>query len=167
MFFETGLSYTSEIKNVGLKVAAVGEFGTNQDADKKNLRAYEVGANLSYKGFTVGGSYGDWGKYNEAKTGSDNIGKTSYWTAGLGYANGPISASLTHLQSKKGTTDLANKKAAYDKLRNTVLGVDYKLAPGVLPYVEFASFKMNQASQAKPEDNNKGHIIMTGVKLNF
>ena len=173
--FEAGLSYATEVKNVGVKFAVVSQFGKNQkvtpgtgstaDQNHKNLRAYEVGTNLSYKGFTVGGSYGNWGKYDVVENSASEYGKTSYWTAGVGYANGPISASLTHLQSKKGTT--VNKKSAYNKLRNTVLGVDYKLAPGVLPYVEFASFKMNQASQAKPEDNNKGNIIMTGIKLNF
>lgn len=176
--FEAGLSYTTEVKEVGVKLAAVSQFGKNQkvtpgtgggaDQNHKNLRAFEVGTNLSYKGFTVGGSYGDWGKYDVANTGSDNVGKTSYWTAGVGYANGPLSASLTHLQSKKGTALVNDKKA--NKLRNTVLGVDYKVAPGVLPYVEFASFKMDQASVAaadKDKNNNKGHIIMTGVKLNF
>ena len=166
--FETGLSYTSEIKNVGVKFAVVGECGKSQEDDKKNLKAYEVGTNLSYKGFTVGGSYGNWGKYG-ASTADDaaEFGKTSYWTAGVGYANGPVSASLTHLQGKKGIvkTDQTNDKK-HNKLRNTVIGVDYKVAPGILPYVEFSSFKMNQASQAD-KDNNKGHIFMTGVKLSF
>jgi hypothetical protein len=41
------------------------------------------------------------------------------------------------------------------------------VAPGILPYVEFSSFKMNQASQADKDNNNKGHIFMTGVKLSF
>ncbi len=173
--FEAGLSYTTEVKEVGVKLAAVSQFGKNQNVNSpgttdgkkhKNLRAFEVGTNLSYKGFTVGGSYGDWGKYDVVEQDSSQYGKTSYWTAGVGYANGPLSVSLTHLQSKKGATD--NKKSAFNKLRNTVLGVDYKVAPGVLPYVEFASFKMNQATQkANPENNNKGHIIMTGIKLNF
>lgn len=163
--FETGLSYTSEIKNVGVKFAVVGEFGKNQEKNIKNLRAYEVGTNLSYKGFTVGGSYGDWGKYG-ASTAAE-FGKTSYWTAGVGYANGPVSASLTHLQGKKGIEKVGKNKT-HNKLRNTVIGVDYKVAPGVLPYVEFSSFKMNQASQAADkENNNKGHIFMTGVKLSF
>ncbi len=167
--FETGLSYTSEIKNVGVKFAAVGEFGKSQKDKEKNLKAYEVGTNLSYKGFTVGGSYGNWGKYG-ASTADDaaEFGKTSYWTAGVGYANGPVSASLTHLQGKKGIvkTDQTNDKK-HNKLRNTVIGVDYKVAPGILPYVEFSSFKMNQASQADKDNNNKGHIFMTGVKLSF
>jgi hypothetical protein len=168
--FETGLSYTSEIKDVGVKFAVVSEFGKNQEKDVKNLRAYEVGTNLSYKGFTVGGSYGDWGKYGSSTAASAvEFGKTSYWTAGVGYANGPISASLTHLQGKKGIEKVGDNKT-HNKLRNTVIGVDYKVAPGILPYVEFSSFKMNQASQASEankDNNNKGHIFMTGVKLSF
>ena len=165
--FETGLSYTSEIKDVGVKFAVVSEFGKNQEKDVKNLRAYEVGTNLSYKGFTVGGSYGDWGKYGSSN--AVEFGKTSYWTAGVGYANGPISASLTHLQGKKGIEKVGDNKT-HNKLRNTVIGVDCKVAPGILPYVEFSSFKMNQASQASEankDNNNKGHIFMTGVKLSF
>jgi hypothetical protein len=172
--FETGLSYTSEIKDVGVKFAVVGEFGKNQESgnadqakNKKNLRAYEVGTNLSYKGFTVGGSYGDWGKYGASTAANaPEFGKTSYWTAGVGYANGPLSASVTHLQGKKGIAKVGENKK-HNTLKNTVIGVDYKVAPGVMPYVEFSSFKMNQASQADKENNNKGHMIMTGVKLNF
>ena len=167
--FEAGLSYTTEVKEVGVKLAAVSQFGKNQkvtgDKKHKNLRAFEVGTNLSYKGFTVGGSYGDWGKYDVVEDKASEFGKTKYWTAGVGYANGPLSVSLTHLQSKKGVESINDKKA--NKLRNTVLGVDYKVAPGVLPYVEFSSFKMDQASQKEDKNNNKGHIIMTGIKLNF
>jgi hypothetical protein len=166
--FEAGLSYTTEVKEVGVKLAAVSQFGKNQNDANKNLRAYEVGTNLSYKGFTVGGSYGDWGKYDVVEKNASEFGKTKYWTAGVGYANGPLSVSLTHLQSKKGVS--VSNESAFNKLRNTVLGVDYKVAPGVLPYVEFSSFKMNQASVAaadKDTKNNKGHIIMTGIKLNF
>jgi predicted porin len=172
--FETGLSYTSEIKDVGVKFAVVGEFGKNQESgnadltkNKKNLRAYEVGTNLSYKGFTVGGSYGDWGKYGASTdANAPEFGRTSYWTAGVGYANGPLSTSVTHLQGKKGIAKVGENKK-HNTLRNTVIGVDYKVAPGVMPYVEFSSFKMNQASQTDKDNNNKGHMIMTGVKLNF
>ena len=165
--FEAGLSYTTEVKEVGVKLAAASQFGKNQNDANKNLRAFEFGTNLSYKGFTVGSSYGDWGKYNVVKDKASEFGKTKYWTAGVGYANGPLSVSLTHLQSKKGDTNSTNNKATFNKLRNAVLGVDYKVAPGVLPYVEFSSFKMNQASQTEDKNNNKGHIIMTGIKLNF
>ena len=164
--FETALSYLGEIKDISVKFAIIGEFGKNQSKYQKNLRAYEVGTNLSYQGFVVGGSYGDWGKYGASTiVNAPEFGKTSYWTAGIGYAKGSISVSLNHLQGKKGIAKVGNSKT-YNNLRNTVVGVDYKLTSGVLPYVEFSSFKMNQASEAN-KDSNKGHILMAGFKLNF
>lgn len=159
---ETGVYYSKEIKNIGLKLAAVTEFGKNQISDNENLRAYEVGTNIHYQGFTIGASYSDWGKYNAVKTNADQYSKTTYWTAGLGYQDGAISVTLTHLQGEKDTTGF-NDKPSYSKLRNTVLGVDYKLATGISPYIEFSSFKMSQPS----EENNKGHILMTGFKMSF
>ena len=171
--FETGLSYTGKIKNIGFKIAVVGEFGKNKDkttnAEKKDLRAFEVGANVSYEDFTIGGSYGDWGKYNAKKstvTQPNKTGRTSYWTAGVGYAHGPFTTSITHLQGKRGIEGTADK-GEQNKLRNTVIGVDYKLAPGLLPYVEFSSFKMNDTKQIDKDNSNKGHIVMVGMKLNF
>ena len=162
--FETSLSYTNEINDIGLKFAAVGEFAKNQNNDHNNLRAYEIGGHLNYQGVTLGASYGDWGKYDIKKSDSNKYGNTNYWTAGLGYANGPFSASVTHLQTKKG--DAGNTEQVFNKLKNTVLGVDYKIASGVLPYVEFSSFKMSQALQIDT-NNNKGHVLMTGIKLSF
>ena len=37
-------------------------------ASRHDLRAYEVGGNLSYMGFTVGGSYGDMGESRTIKS---------------------------------------------------------------------------------------------------
>jgi len=163
--FETGLSYTGDINNLSFKIAAVGEFGTNQNHRNKDLRAYELGVNLCYYGITIGGSYSDWGKYNIDKGTADEYGNTSYWTAGLSYENGPFAASFTYLEGKKGTS--VNSESAHNKLKNAVVGIDYKLAPGVLPYAEFSSFSMNQASQTNNDDNNQGHVFMTGIKLSF
>lgn len=61
----------------------------------------------------------------------------------------------------------ANQKA--NTLRNTVLGVDYKIVAGLLSYLEFSSFKMNDKSTTELQDNksNKGHIFMFGMKLKF
>lgn len=163
--FETGLSCIGEVKNIGIKFAMVSEFGKNKVSTKKDLRTWEVGTNLTYHGFTVGGSYGNWGKYKAPKTGINKYAGTSYWTMGIGYAYGPLSASITHLQSKKGME--ANQKA--NTLRNTVLGVDYKIVAGLLSYLEFSSFKMNDKSTTELQDNksNKGHIFMFGMKLKF
>lgn len=167
--FEISLYYTDEIGNIGVKLAIVSEFGKNKKDKEKNLMAYEVGTNLSYQGFIVGASYRDCRKYGACNRNNTlEFGEESYWTAGIGYANSPISASLTHLQAKRGigiVNDGNNNK--YNKLKNTVIGVDYRIARDLMPYIEFSSFKMNQASRFKKEDNNNGYIFMIGVKMNL
>lgn len=159
--FEFGLLYLGEIQNVGVKFGMVGEFGKNKNPANKNLKAWDAGVNLSYRGFTVGASYGNWGRYNVPKTSNDQYTKTDYWNAGIGYAFGPFSASITHLQSKRGIES--------NRLRNTVLGVDYKIAAGLLSYFEFSSFKMNdkQNTELKNNQSSKGHILIAGMSLKF
>ena len=162
---ETGLSYTGEVNNIGIKLSAVSEFGKNKKSTNKNLNAWDIGMNISYQGVIIGVSYGSWNKYNVLKAYNDQYAKTNYWTAGIGYEYGPISTSITHLQSKMGIT--ANNKA--NTLRNTVFGIDYKIASGLLSYLECASFKTKDKSSIERKDNNsdKGYIFMIGMNLKF
>ena len=53
-----------------------------------------------------------------------------------------------------------------------VLGTDYKLAPGLLPYVEVAYFKGKAGLPAvyqstAPKNKFKGWAVVGGVKLTF
>ena len=162
---ETGLSYTGEVNNIGIKLAAVSEFGKNKKSTNKNLNAWDVGMNVSYQGVIIGVSYGSWNKYNVPKTYNNQYAKTNYWTTGIGYEYGPISTSITHLQSKMGI--IANQKV--NTLRNTVFGLDYKIASGLLPYFEFASFKMKDKSSTKEKSNkdDKGYLFIIGMNLKF
>ena len=188
---EAGLSYAGSFDNVGVKAAVIGQyakpkstfFTTTVDtastySKQRNLQAFEAGANLTYSGFKIGGSYGNWGKSNQLKAISlDSTSwttqkgeDTTYWTAGLGYVYGPFSASLTYFESKLGQGYAKTEdKIKANKLRNAVLGVDYKMAPGFLPYAEISSFKMtdNAKDDGKKVPGNKGTIFLTGVKLNF
>ena len=167
---EAGISYIGEIKNIGIKIAAVGEFGKSKDIKREDLQAWEMGTNISHRGFVIGGSYGSWGKHNMLKANPILSGKTNYWTVGLGCAQGPFTASITHLQSKKMAPQITGENnSRHNNLRNTVLGVDYKIAPGLLSYVEFASFEMDEKSPNRQRDRkgNRGHIIITGIKLKF
>jgi hypothetical protein len=168
--FEAGISYAGEIKNVGIKIAAVGEFGKNKDIKRQDLQAWEMGMNVSHRGFVIGGSYGSWGKYNMLKANLIVLGRTNYWTVGLGCAQGPFTTSITYLRGKKMASQLIGQdNSRPNTLRNTVLGVDYKIAPGLLSYVEFASFKMDEKSPNRQRDRkgNRGHIFITGIKLSF
>ena len=48
-------------------------------------------------GFSLAGSYGDWGKSNTYT--ADNSKKTYYWDLGAAYEYGPFGASVTYLYS--------------------------------------------------------------------
>lgn len=197
-----GLHYAGKFDKVGVKFAALGEMGKAKnfsstgtpsfDFKRHDLRAYEVGANLSYMGFTFGGSYGDMGKSGLVKS-ATNIAtgaplaftgkKTAkYYTVGLGYEHGNFGTSLGYFKSaSKGFTE--NKVLASatpttvsysgkGEFSNVSLGVDYKLAPGFMPYAEVSVFEMKDkaytvtGANAEPKKNS-GTIVLVGSKLQF
>jgi hypothetical protein len=167
--WEGGIYYAGQFNDVGFKAAVLGQTGTAKKVhaatDKKfrDLSAWEAGANVSYMGFTLGGSYGDWGKSGKLKTGQNKA--STYWTAGLGYEYGAFGVSLDYFESKLGITNQVKK----NKLEKFTLGVDYKLAPGLLPYAEVSAFKFHD--HAIVDDaavkSNKGTIFLVGSKLQF
>jgi len=160
----------------------------------KDIRAWEAGFNLSYMAWTVGGSYGDWNKSGARKIknayfssgGPLSPSKTHYWTAGVGYEYGPFAASLTYFQSKSNVAQFYNDGNGNDfqnngeknKLETLTFGMDYKFAPGLMPYFEITAFRFkdktpsinwvnNTVIQGKEVESNKGTIILIGSKLNF
>ncbi len=171
--WEGGLYYENVFDQFGVKASLTGETGTAKkinngvDLSKKyrTLRAYEAGLNVSYMGFTVGGSYGDWGKSMLTK--ESNAKGTKYWTAGAGYEYGPFGVSLTYANTQRGV--LANAKK--NKLELISLGLDYKLAPGFMPYAEATYFKnKDRAVDAITKEavgSNKGAVFLLGSKLQF
>lgn len=199
--FQGGLHYAGKFDKVGVKFAALGEVGAAKDSvvsgtyyERHDLRAYEVGMNLSYMGFTVGGSYGDMGKsgtFKSIRTASSAAvngvsGKkdADYYTLGAGYEHGNMGVSLGYFKSSAGAFT-ANRTAVTGgtgtntvnysgkgEFSNVSLGVDYKLAPGFMPYAEVSKFEMKDkayavaTATAEPKKNS-GTIVLVGSKLQF
>jgi predicted porin len=134
---------------------------------------------MQYAGVSVGGSYGDWGKsgiqsvnvsggtptsYTGAKAGK-------YWTLGAAYDYANYGASVGYMNSKNGGFKLAANQ--YSPTKATVelysFGVDYKIAPGLMPYAEYTHFdvKSKADTAAGVYPSNKGHVILVGTKLTF
>lgn len=195
--FQGGLHYAGKFDKVGVKFAALGEVGAAKDSvsntkyfERHDLRAYELGANFSYMGFTVGGSYGDMGKSGTFKsirtlTGGTNAvsGKkdADYYTLGAGYEHGNMGVSLGYFKSSAGafTSNRATvtggngvNYSGKGEFSNVSLGVDYKLAPGFMPYAEVNVFEMKDkayavtTAAAEPKKNS-GTIVLVGSKLQF
>ncbi len=161
-FLSGGLNYEGQFDQVGVAVAVTGETAnadTNVPGPNVNdVQAWNAGAKLSYMGFSAAGSYGDW-QDSFASSGT----KADYWTGGLAYETGPLGASVTYLGSESKPTGQDNK--FYD----VSLGVDYKLAPGLTPFVEWTYYDVNGTggSVASGAVENRGNVVIVGSQLSF
>jgi len=171
-----GATYENSFSDdFSLKLALVGEKGkviakeiedaatptTNPNAKFKNLKTYTFGANVEYGDLSFSIAYAD---YMKSLTTADiEPGRNrdiKIFSTGLGYHYGNMGFSVMHFHSKA-------KKNALDA---TTFGVDYKLAPGLLPYAEITSYSTDgrylDAGTYK-KDKYHGTFGVVGVKLEF
>ena len=157
--WEGGLNYENQFGDFGVAAAATGEIGgTTSDGlgtHVNSLGAWNAGAKVSYMGFSLAGSYGDWRDSLDI-----NGTKADYWTVGGAYETGPIGASVTYLSSEdKGNGGQDNK------FQDISVGVDYKLAPGLTPFAEYTYYDIDPSHVAGVE--NKGNVVIIGSELSF
>lgn len=154
-----GLNYTGQFGDIGVAASATGELADNESSAIEDLEAYALGLSVSYAGFSVAGSYGDWQESLQA-AGSSLDGE--YWTLGAAYVTGPFGVSVTYLDSELNNVDF----------QNISVGADYQLAPGLVPYIEVSFFEDDSAvgttSNGTPVvGGNDGTIVLVGTQLNF
>jgi hypothetical protein len=172
--FTGGINYDNKFGDVGIALAATGEYGKAQVTGYDSLAAWNAGGKISYMGFSLAGSYGDWGKSNTLK--ADDSKDTWYWDVGGAYEYGPFGVSVTYLNSQFdcgtsfGVGDAgANtdcQSIGKNKFDNVSVGTDYKLAPGLTPYAE-VSWYDEKADVLASDDRNKGVLGIVGTQLNF
>ena len=168
-----GINYDNKWSDVGVTLAATGEWGNSQNSAYEDLKAWNAGAKLSYMGFSIAGSYGDWGSSNTLK--ADNSDDTWYWDVGAAYEYGPFGVSLTYMHSQfdcgldtASSGNTANCAAAgHNKFTSWSAGADYKLAPGLTPYAEVTWYKQRSADDTLPSLDNEGYAVLLGTQLNF
>lgn len=153
------INYEGKFDQVGVALAATGEWGSGETVATEDLRTWSVGGRFDYMGFSLAGSYGDWGDSLSTTAGLD---KRNYWTAGLAYETGPFGASVTYIDSE--FEESAGVKNTFDNLS---VGVDYKLAPGFTPYAEVTMFDINGGAGTGVTEDNDGTVILVGSTLRF
>lgn len=153
--WDFGLSYDYQFSN-GLKLGLAGtaELGDAETSATEDTEAYNVGALLGWKAFSVAASYGDWSD-------SDNTAglDSDYWTLGAAYTTGPIGLSATYIDSTRETATGDNE------FSNIVLGADYKLAPGLTPYAEVSFYDFDGSTGTAY--SNEGTAVILGTQVAF
>ena len=162
---EYGITYSNTFYGLGISLSFTGEQGKSESkivsstgtytAFREDLDSMQYGINLSFFGLTVGGSVGNWDTSLYNKDLEKNAGEGKYTTLGVAYEFAGFNASVGYFDSEF----QKNKYTAYS------IGVDYKVANGFLPYIEYTHFEF------KPDDanikGNKGSVILAGFILNF
>lgn len=195
--FSFAANYSEDFDNLGVEISATAEKGQIKNSksavgtQRADLFSYDLAATLSYFGFSLGASYGAWGKSLQPKNGiyscdynpSQNLSaqncsiaaqkfsNPSYYTLGIAYQFGPVAASITSLKS-------TFQKNDYEAIS---LGLDYKLTRDLMPYFELTKFAFtsNQisaadvasqgsvASSQRQIRDNQGYVFLTGILFSF
>ncbi len=158
-------NYKGSFGDVGVKLGAGVEFGEAKDtsstvkATRGDLTAWNVGAQLAYAGFTVGGNYFNNGDSGLLK-GDDQYG----WNVGLTYVVGPwgVGASYSRVE-----TDPKAGKDRSDYL--WAVGGAYQLAPGLSLQADVAFFDAESATAGVKagKKNNEGTLFTFRTRVDF
>jgi hypothetical protein len=191
--WEGGLRYKGQFDKIGIRASLMGNAGDAKDYQstgatgrvaRDDLRAWEAGLALSYMGFTLAGSYADLDDSGTPKTLADGTtpltGKddSNFWNIGLSYEHQAFAASVNYMESRRAPTVVRNGNIGMlnairvadssNKFSNLSFGVDYKLAPGFMPYAEVSRFSMKEGrSDTAARYKNSGFVVLAGTKLHF
>lgn len=159
--WEGALSYEGQWDQIGFAAAVTGQTGKAlENSALEDLNAWNAGAKVSYMGFSLAGSYGDWDDSLTTNTAGVNA-DADYWTVGAAYETGPFGASVTYLKSDTEIDGADND----NEFQSLSVGVDYKLAPGLTPFVEWTWYDIDTDSAAVA--NNEGNVVIVGSQLSF
>lgn len=174
-----GVAYANTFGDVSVKA----DLGSG-NGNVAGLHVYQGGLNVSYKGFTVGGSYlkrdldADYGRNTSSNvsgtvlTGAQlaNAAKVgNLWDAGISYVTGPYGVSFNYFHGTAANTNGGTKGYTDDRDHIYTLSGSYDLGPGVTLSESLFSFGYNSGvgGSVGTANSNTGWGAVTGLNVNF
>ncbi|KYH12366.1 hypothetical protein [Neorickettsia sp. 179522] len=180
---DLGAAYAGQKGNLKYGISFSGQAGLSTPTGGLHhpLRRFEVGAVAQIQTIKLAGSWGS--TYlsgvekkkdmqldlNKAFTDSSQTkttdGDSSYMTFGAAYEEGPVAFSLNYMESYNTFV----KSVGVNTLRVVSLGTHYRITGStyeLTPYINTKCF-MAQEAGIKSEDNNKGFVLTSGVKVSY
>jgi len=171
--FSVGANYVEEFGDWGVALATgyrrsdAPEDVTNAGGD--DYQSVSLGANLSYAGVTIGGSYANAfdGQVTVDSGTIVNSTEGQSWDVGIAYGQGPWTIGATYLQTEvegapAGTPGFVGS-GNDDKLYAASAGIDYVLGPGINAIGGVMYGRWSAESGAV----NTGVIAAAGLTLSF
>ena len=172
--WEVGANYDATFGGVRLKAGAGYYAGQASDAvgtpgSFKDLSAWQAGAQVGFAGFSVGGSYTDWGKSGLNKNGAVAPFRDSarVYQVGAQYTMGPIVIGGGWMRGEdSGSVAVSGKR----KLDVYEIGASYTVAPGLAVQAQYDYFKAESdlpTTAAAGDRDDKGSIVILRTTLAF
>ncbi|MCQ2914020.1 MAG: porin [Alphaproteobacteria bacterium] len=133
--------------------------------EKDNIYQYGFGTTLSWGNWSVGGTYSYVNMSQEtaqllAKRKGVVMNNGYVWTAGISHKFGPLSSSLSFIQSRANNINLEDKK---DVFSMGILGLKYTISKGVSTWLDLGYAKFDSAEHK----DNKSPLAVLGLKVEF
>ncbi|MBS0236015.1 MAG: porin [Proteobacteria bacterium] len=184
-----GAQYKKKLADWVFTMNVAGEIGSAKKYRNtdyiRDLRAYEVGGIVSYKTYSAGATYGNWGKTGTYRAQFPGTKQgASYWTLTASQQMEKLGYSLTYIHSRRAGglegvgSQLTNNSAPFftplqlpefsdtsdNRMKALSFGAQYLVAPGLLPYTEVTGFRFSSAAETP---SNHGYVWLTGIRMNF
>ncbi|RUQ73887.1 porin [Azospirillum doebereinerae] len=166
---EVGANYNNTFGGVLVKASAGYFWGQAVDnvvgSNYKDLNAYQLGAQLGYAGFVVGGNYTDFGKSGQNERPGFFTENSRMWQAGVQYTAGPIVVGANYKNGKDAGSLAVNGDR---ELQVYEIGVGYTVAPGLTLQAQYDYFKADSdLSTAAVDRDDKGNVVLVRTILAF
>lgn len=166
--YEIGLNYKGEFSGVTVAGSAGYIGGSFEDVGTsryEDLSGFQVGAQIGYAGFVLGGGYVWYGESGQLKTAAF---KDDYevWNIGLQYTTGPIQLGIGYTAG----SDAGNPGVSGDRSQDYLsVGASYTVAPGLRVQAEYAyiNYEVNDLGTAPANQDVESNVFILRSVLSF
>lgn len=157
--YNLAINYVSNYQNIDYAISASNERGRIKknfinDEVYNDLNAYEVSATIAFFGFSLGSTYGNWGKTALKK--NENYSDSRYFSNAISYQIASFSIALSDYKSSFKDNDL----------KVNAVSIDYKINKNFTPFMQLSKYQF-LGSENSNFTKNKGYIFLTGFSANF
>jgi hypothetical protein len=165
-----GLQYTGKFGPVSAVASGIMNVGSGSDANStkyKDFTSYGAGAQLTYAGVTVGGSYVDAGHMGEIQGQTPDQGKAQdVWTFGVKYGFDKVELAANVMDGRGYSQYLTSLGSNYVRdFQAYGAGATYNWFPGFTTAADAVLFKQKVDATTTPSE--VGHVFMISQKLAF